>query len=124
MKISRFDFFEKLYSFCDGLLELRALPDKNRIFFKPTSRSDINDFCSTYRNNHLYFGVATRDGKGGKKDNIIHIPAVWSDIDFKNTESLGLKLVCALVDQLNGSITLRKKPQVSFKIKFPVANKE
>ena len=27
----------------------------------------------------IWFGVSTRDGEGGKKDNIIHIPALWAD---------------------------------------------
>jgi hypothetical protein len=35
---------------------------------------------------HIYFGVATRQyGKGGKSD-IVEIPAAWTDIDFKNKD--------------------------------------
>jgi hypothetical protein len=30
--------------------------------------------------------VATRDGKGGTKDNIIHFPALWCDADFKDID--------------------------------------
>lgn len=31
----------------------------------------------------VWYGVATRDGKGGKKTNIVSIPAVWCDLDAK-----------------------------------------
>lgn len=41
------------------------------------------------------------------------------DFDFKNTDSLGLKLVNTLVNQIDGQIELMKVKGTGFKIKFP-----
>lgn len=30
---------------------------------------------------NIYFGVATRDGEGGEKQNVLQFPAVWADFD-------------------------------------------
>jgi two-component sensor histidine kinase len=40
------------------------------------------------------------------------------DIDFRDTDSLGLQLVTALVDQINGSIELDTSRGTEFKIIF------
>ena len=49
------------------------------------------------------------------KDNGIGFP---EDLDFRNTESLGLQLVNLLVNQLDGTIELENKEGTEFKIKF------
>jgi hypothetical protein len=41
-------------------------------------------------NQDIYFGVATRDGGGGTKDNIISIPAIWCDCDYKDIDRKAL----------------------------------
>lgn len=43
------------------------------------------------------------------------------DLDFRNTTSLGLQLVTALVDQLDGTITLDRTRGTTFIIKFKLA---
>lgn len=43
-----------------------------------------------------------------------------NDIDFKNTESLGLQLVNTLVDQLEGKIALDNSKGTTFTIKFKI----
>lgn len=48
-------------------------------------------------------------------DNGIGLP---KDLDFKNTESLGLQLVNSLVDQIDGEIKLNKSHGTEFKIIF------
>ncbi|MBI5679716.1 MAG: PAS domain-containing protein [Methanobacterium sp.] len=48
-------------------------------------------------------------------DDGIGIP---KDIDFKNTDSLGLQLVNNLIDQLDGEIEIEKTHGTKFKIKF------
>lgn len=78
-------FFNHLYQFCDGMLELRALPLRKQVFLKLDDISGVNTFCNQNGKDDLYFGVGTRDGKGGKKENIIQIPCVWADIDYKET---------------------------------------
>ncbi len=42
-----------------------------------------------------------------------------ADLDFTNTNSLGLQLVNTLVNQLDGSIELKRQPGTEFKIIFP-----
>ena len=50
------------------------------------------------------------------RDNGVGFPA---DVDFRNTESLGLKLVVNLVKQLKGSIDLDSRAGTAFRIVFP-----
>jgi len=83
--MDRTTFLNQLYQFSEGKLELRALPSRKQAFFDFEDISAINVFCSDNQDDNLYFGVATRDGQGGTKGNIVHIPCVWADIDFKDT---------------------------------------
>lgn len=48
-------------------------------------------------------------------DNGIGLP---SNLDFRNTKSLGLQLVCRLTNQLEGTIELSRNPGTEFKIAF------
>ena len=52
-------------------------------------------------------------------DNGVGFP---QDLDFRSTESLGLKLVIALTDQLEGTIELDRSSGTAFKIKFRAKN--
>ena len=81
-------FFEIIYG--DLLkngecLDLRALDEKGNIVVDVAS--SVADLLSFTKNHdgthHVFFGVATRDGKGGKKENCLSAPCVWSDIDCK-----------------------------------------
>ena len=49
------------------------------------------------------------------RDNGIGIP---QNVDFRNTDSLGLQLVCTLTDQLDGAIELNRAGGTEFKITF------
>lgn len=49
------------------------------------------------------------------QDNGVGFP---EDLDFQNTESLGLELVCIFVEQLEGEIELIREPGTTFKITF------
>jgi len=82
--MNQIEFFQTLYQFCDGYIELRPLPNANdRIFLHCTDDlGQIATFCETQKSSHLYFGVATRDGNGGKAENVIDVPCVWCDADF------------------------------------------
>ncbi|MFW6208161.1 MAG: PAS domain S-box protein [Spirochaetota bacterium] len=42
------------------------------------------------------------------------------EIDIKNTNTLGLRLIYALVDQIDGALELQKKPNPVFTIRFPI----
>ena len=50
------------------------------------------------------------------KDNGVGVPA---NLDIHNTASLGLQIVCALTEQLEGSFELNPKGGTAFKITFP-----
>jgi len=82
--MNRADFINKLYQFCEGQIEIRPLPGKPG-FFDIEDMAGVMAHCAEYQNSNLYFGVATRDGQGGRKENIVNIPCVWSDVDFKDT---------------------------------------
>jgi PAS domain S-box-containing protein len=43
-------------------------------------------------------------------------------LDVRNTESLGLQLVCALTEQLRGTITLERNAGTTFRLTFPLPN--
>ncbi len=83
-----------------------AFPDG--IGEKGTSRKEgrINISMSLNSDNKLKLIVS---------DNGIGFP---KDLDFRNTGSLGLQVVNTLVEQLEGSIKLRRHPATSFKIEF------
>jgi hypothetical protein len=62
--------------------ELRALPSKARRFTRKPE--EVEQFISEHTHENLFFGIATRDG-GGTREDCRELPAVWADIDFKNT---------------------------------------
>ncbi len=64
----------------EGKIEFRLLPSKRQIFMEPRTR----DLPSFPDGENVYFGVGTRDGKGGRKENLVAIPALWVDLDFKD----------------------------------------
>jgi len=82
--VGKTSFFKQLYQFSDGQIELRALPSRTQQFFDIGDHGAIDNFCLQHEEN-IFFGVATRDGRGGTKENIVHIPALWCDVDFKDT---------------------------------------
>ncbi len=90
--MDRIDLFKKLYRRCNGYIELRALLGKERAKTKfipsntdwQTIREQVDKFCEDHNAYNLFFGVATRDGKGGSKKNVVSIPCLWAEIDFKH----------------------------------------
>jgi hypothetical protein len=79
------DFFKHLYEFCEGgKVEIRILPNGVRTFI---ALHKIHTIANGNQpdGKGVYFGVATRDGHGGGKKNLVEIPSVWCDLDFKDT---------------------------------------
>ncbi len=74
--MDRIDMFKKLYRKGNGSVELRAIIGnyvKDREFVPlnidwETTRNQVDKFCEENKDRHIYFGVATRDGKGGEKN--------------------------------------------------------
>jgi len=74
--MDRNNLFKELYRRCSGYIELRALPSINIIFISLgtdwlTIKEQVDKFCQEYKDQNIYFGIATRDGKGGAEENII-----------------------------------------------------
>lgn len=82
--MNRADFFNKLYPYCEGQIEIRPLPGEQG-FFDIGDIAGIDLHCKRFEKSDLYFGMATRDGKGGAKENTVQFPCVWCDVDFKDT---------------------------------------
>lgn len=79
------DFLGRIYENCDkGQIETRALPGGTREFHDLGDWSSIEEWCKKHSKQDLYFAVATRKG-GGTKKHIVEIPAVWVDVDFKDS---------------------------------------
>lgn len=79
------EFFHTLYDGCSGFINIRAIPPTASEFYPLTEYSWLPRLLDKYKKSNLYFGVATRDGEGGAKENVVDIPALWLDVDFKNT---------------------------------------
>ncbi|MDA1305470.1 MAG: phage/plasmid primase, P4 family [Nitrospirae bacterium] len=81
--ISANDFVATLHQYCEGVLELRALPSTHRKFLD--DHQAINSFLAQYAKQDIYLGVATRrDGKNGKLENCQDLGALFMDLDFKD----------------------------------------
>jgi PAS domain S-box-containing protein len=71
------------------------------------------------RKGNIYISMHSNSSKKYKlivKDDGVGFP---QDIDFRNTESLGLQLVTSLTDQLGGEIELERNGTTQFEITFP-----
>lgn len=79
--MTRSDFFGCLFSDTVYDIELRALPSKKTIFTRDINT--INTFCEENEGENIYFGVGTRKGMRGKKENVMEIPALYVDVDLK-----------------------------------------
>lgn len=90
--MDRNDLFKKLYQRCSDYIELRAILNKEVrgqefVILKTdlqTIREQVDNFCEKHKDAQIYFGVATRDGNGGKEKNVKSIPCFWVEMDYKN----------------------------------------
>jgi hypothetical protein len=85
------DFLRALFENVPGAIELRCIePEGNREQNRRSYHTDgeVVERTAEQHNGHLnvYFGVATRDGKGGKKENLVAVNAVWIDVDYEDPE--------------------------------------
>lgn len=81
-------FFEALFEHCEGMVVTRRLPsgvaDDWPVDFY-ANPAVFDKWLDMHREENLYFYVATRDGNGAEKKNIVEVPAVWADCDFDKT---------------------------------------
>jgi septum formation inhibitor MinC len=81
--MTRQKFLSEWFKDCEGNIEIRILPDGKQGFFSLDDFQGINAFASQHSKTNIYFGLATRNGHGGTKADIINIPGAWTEIDFK-----------------------------------------
>ena len=85
---SSLDFLLRLFQRVVHDVELRAKSPADgsmvdRIFTH--SLGDVVEFVTKNAGANIFFGVATRQGGGGKKENCREVAALWCDADFKNS---------------------------------------
>ena len=70
------------------------------------------------RQGRIELRIGRRDGRVVLEvaDDGVGLPP---DLDLKNTESLGLQLVCTLTQQLDGVISVERGERTVFKMSFP-----
>ena len=62
------EFFDHLYEHCTGKIEIRLLPSKQQRYFALDELEQLAQYVKQNSKQNIYFGVATRDGKGGTKE--------------------------------------------------------
>lgn len=76
------DVLAAVFAGCRGLVELRAIPSKARIFVPSEDTAAIDAFARAHRHEAVYFGVATRrDGTGGDLAHCEQVGALHLDVD-------------------------------------------
>jgi len=80
------NYLNKLFERCEhGFIEIRQI-SKKRIPTQEWIPLDAESIPKYPEDENIYVGVATRKEGKGDKDGIVEIPAVWSDIDFKDID--------------------------------------
>ena len=88
----RNDLFKKLFSIADEYIELRAILGskiQGRDFISLNTdwekiKKEVDQFCKDNEKQHIIFGIASRDGSGGAKENVVSISCVWAEMDYKD----------------------------------------
>jgi len=77
--VQQFNFFQAVYKHVTaGEIEIRELPSRKQHFY-PVAEVTTLKFS---QKENVFFAVATRNG-GGTKEDILQIPCLWCDLDFK-----------------------------------------
>lgn len=82
MRIDRQTFLSEWFKECEGNIEIRLLPSGKQEFFSIEDYKGIDKFVAKHLNTDVYFGLASRNGAGGTKANVLNIPGAWADIDI------------------------------------------
>jgi hypothetical protein len=71
-----------VFAGCEGFLELRALPSRQRTHCQPTDIAAVEAFVAAHPQEDVYFGVASRNGPaGGRLADCRHLGALYCDLD-------------------------------------------
>lgn len=124
------DFFDWLYEYTnEGEIEIRALPGLvegiMRQFFRPDELKRMRVFLDTCSEHNIFFTVATRRNGGGTKEDIVQIPAVWVDIDYKDTpQEVAMEKVGRLMFQPSAMVESGAGLHLYWKLYEPMLNKD
>jgi len=89
--VSRNEFLSKWFEDCEGVIEIRILPSGQQRFSPLDDYEGIDHFAKEQKGEQgVYFGLATRNGKGGTKAHLIDAPGAWADIDFPSPTRRGM----------------------------------
>lgn len=81
-------FLQALYAGCDGMVEYRALPSRARLFVAPGDVRALRTWMRAQNGQNIYLGVATRrDNTSGGGGNLLHLPALYCDLDGHGDKS-------------------------------------
>jgi two-component sensor histidine kinase len=94
-----------------GLIINELVSNSMKYAFKGCKKGKVEISLRKIRGNFLQLCVAD-NGKGIPKQ-----------INFRNTKSLGLQLVCSLTEQIGGSISMTNTAGTKFCIQFPYTKK-
>jgi two-component sensor histidine kinase len=91
-----------------GLIINELVSNSYKYAFEPNKKGKIN--VELFKKNDEFYILSVEDNGKGFPD----------EIDFQNTESLGMVIVNSFVDQLEGSIELKRSKGTKFIITFQV----
>jgi len=95
-----------------GLIINELVSNSMKYAFDEQEKGKIEISLKKVKGNQLYFYICD-NGKGIPKH-----------IDFRNTKSLGLQLVCSLTEQIGGAINMTNHKGTSYRILFPYEQEE
>jgi hypothetical protein len=113
--MNRNELFKELYRrCCNEFIELRAILKGRKPIqvFIPLNtawdaiREQVDGFCEKNKDVHIYFGVATRDDKGGEKKNVKSVPCVWAEMDYKHFPEAPNSRVYEIIDKFSFKPTI------------------
>ena len=83
-------FIEAVFAGTTHQIEIRVIgAEVKRVFTR--DMLVISTFVEEHADQNTFFGVATREGGKGKKENCREVSALWVDVDFKTTSPQELK---------------------------------
>ena len=81
------DVLRALHRGCDGLVELRALPSRARVFGRVDDPALAAFVARHQATENLYWGVASRrDATSGRAENCGQLGALFADLDFNKVD--------------------------------------
>ncbi len=75
-------FLSRIFHETKGLIEIRCLPSRAQLFSR--DMGEIERFIESHMNENVFFGVCTRRTTSGTESDVLEVPCLWADLDFKD----------------------------------------